>query len=156
MRVYSQSYDALAMNQLFLPLLLGVGGLGSKTVQTQVDLTSLLNNKAAALTGFSTANFDNHNGSYPAEHLPTGTLVDAAIAYKLPNWSAPTGVNDNINCSGQTVKLPRGRYNSFSFLGATDGISYVNGEFFALYEGGEAESLGFVVAPWWLKNPSDG
>ncbi|KAK1235299.1 hypothetical protein PQX77_001488, partial [Marasmius sp. AFHP31] len=144
------------MARLLFPLLLGVGSLASKSTQTQVDLTPFLNNKAAALTGSTTANFDNYNGSYPAEYLPTGTLVDAAIAYKLPNWSAPTGVNDNINCSGQTIKLPRGRYHSFNFLGATDGISYVNGEFFALYEGGETESLGFVVAPWWLKNPSDG
>ncbi|KAK1221554.1 hypothetical protein PQX77_015673 [Marasmius sp. AFHP31] len=144
------------MARLLFPLLLGVGSLASKSAQTQVDLTPFLNNKAAALTGSTTANFDNYNGSYPAEYLPTGTLVDAAIAYKLPNWSAPTGVNDNINCSGQTIKLPRGRYHSFNFLGATDGISYVNGEFFALYEGGETESLGFVVAPWWLKNPSDG
>jgi len=41
-------------------------------------------------------------------------------------------------------------------MGATDGIAYVNGEFAALYEDGSSESLGFVVAPWWLKNPSDG
>jgi alpha-L-fucosidase len=47
--------------------------------QTQVDLTPFLNNKAAAKEG-TTANFDAHNGSYPAEYLPSGSLVDAAIS----------------------------------------------------------------------------
>ncbi|ESK89470.1 glycoside hydrolase family 29 protein [Moniliophthora roreri MCA 2997] len=136
----------------FLSLIAAAGAVQ----QTQVDLTLFLNNKAAALTNFSTGNFDNHNGSYPAEYLPNGTLVDASVVYTLPNWTSPTGTYDNINCSGQTIELPRGKYHSFNFLGATDGTAYVNGEFFALYEGGEMESLGFVVAPWWLKNPSDG
>lgn len=63
---------------------------------------------------------------------------------------------DNIQCSGQTIKVPRGKYLSFNFLGATDGIAFVNGEFTALYDDNTTEPLGFVVAPWWLKNPSDG
>jgi alpha-L-fucosidase len=63
---------------------------------------------------------------------------------------------DNIKCSGQNITLPRGKYHSFNFVGATDGTAYVNGEFAALYDDGSVESLGFVVAPWWLKNPSDG
>ncbi|KAK7047335.1 hypothetical protein VNI00_006566 [Paramarasmius palmivorus] len=127
-------------------------------MQSQVDLSPFLNNKAAALTGYSTANFDNHNGSYPAEYLPQGLLNEANIEYQLPNWSSPTGVNDNINCSGQTIELPRGRYHSFNFLGATDGTASetVNGEFVAIYESGETENLGFVVPPWWSRNPSDG
>lgn len=63
---------------------------------------------------------------------------------------------DNINCSGQTIDVPRGKYHSFNFLGATDGTAFVNGEFTALYDDNTTEALGFVVAPWWLKNPSDG
>ncbi|KAK7047364.1 hypothetical protein VNI00_006595 [Paramarasmius palmivorus] len=137
-----------------LPLIVLAGY--AVALQTQVDLTPFRNNKAAALTNHSTANFDNHNGSYPAEYLPTGQLIDASIAYALPNWSSPTGIHDNINCSGQTIQLPQGKYYSFNWLGATDGIAYVNGEFFAVYEDGTTESLGFVIAPWWLKNPSDG
>lgn len=75
--------------------------------------------------------------------------------YTLPNFT-DMSVNDNINCSGQTIALPHGKYHSFNFLGATDGIAYVNGEFQAIYDDGTVEPLGFVVAPWWLKNPSDG
>ncbi|KAI5834341.1 glycoside hydrolase [Schizophyllum commune Tattone D] len=103
------------------------------------------------------ANFDGHNGSYPAEYLPQGTLTDASINYTLPVFTNPDpAVLDNINCTGQTIEVPRGQYHSFNFLGATDGIAYVNGEFFAVYDDNSTESLGFVVAPWWLKNPSDG
>lgn len=46
--------------------------------QVQVDLSSYLNNKAAALDGYM-ASFDGHNDSYPAEYLPTGFIVDASI-----------------------------------------------------------------------------
>lgn len=63
---------------------------------------------------------------------------------------------DNINCSGQTIALPARKYHSLNFLGATDGTAYVDGEFFALYDDNTTESLGFVVAPYWLQNPSDG
>ncbi|KAJ7598895.1 glycoside hydrolase [Mycena floridula] len=123
-------------------------------LQTLVDLRPFLNNKAAAIEG-SLANYDGHNGSYPAEDLPSGVLVDAAISYKLPNFT-DMSVNDNVNCSGQTISVPQGKYHSFNFLGATDGIAFVNGEFFAIYDDNTTESLGFVVAPWWLKNPSNG
>ncbi|KAF8916474.1 alpha-L-fucosidase-domain-containing protein [Mucidula mucida] len=125
-----------------------------RALQTAVDLTALVNNKAAAIEG-SLASFDGHNGSYPAEYLPTGILVDDAISYTLPNFT-DMSTYDNINCSGQTISLPSGNYHSFNFLGATDGIGYVNGEFTALYDDNTTEPLGFVVAPWWLKNPSDG
>jgi alpha-L-fucosidase len=147
------------MRYLQLSCLLNVvSALTCDVVQSQVDLSPFLNNKAAVLTGYSTANFDNHNGSYPAEYLPQGLLNEANIEYQLPNWSSPIGVNDNINCSGQTIELPRGRYHSFNFLGATDGTASdtVNGEFVAIYDSGETEKLGFVVPPWWSRNPSDG
>ena len=65
-------------------------------------------------------------------------------------------VYDNINCMGQTIPLPRGKYHSFNFLGATDGSATLNGEFFVIYDDHTIESLGFVIAPWWLANPSDG
>ncbi|KAF9007312.1 glycoside hydrolase [Hymenopellis radicata] len=128
--------------------------VATSALQTSVDLSSFVNNEAAAIEG-SLASFDGHNGSYPAEYLPTGTLVDDAISYTLPNFT-DMSVYDNINCSGQTINLPPGKYHSFNFLGATDGIGYVNGEFIALYDDNTTEPLGFVVAPWWLKNPSNG
>ena len=53
--------------------------------------------------------------------------------YTLPVFTNPDPtVLDNINCTGQTIEVPRGQYHSFNFLGATDGIAYVNGEFFAV------------------------
>lgn len=61
---------------LFLSLL--VHTLAANALQTTVDLSLFVNNKAAAVEG-SLASYDGHNGSYPAEYLPTGTLVDAAI-----------------------------------------------------------------------------
>ncbi|KAK0237964.1 glycoside hydrolase [Armillaria nabsnona] len=124
------------------------------SLQTNVDLTSYLNNKAASTEGHL-ASFDGHNGSYPAEYLPSGTLIDQSILYALPNFSDVT-TKDNINCSGQIISIPPGKYHSFNFLGATDGTSYVNGEFTALYDDNTTESLGFVVAPWWFQNPSNG
>ena len=57
--------------------LLGVGARAA-LVQTQVDLTPFSNNKAAAVEG-QMANFDGHDGSYPAEYLPQETLTDASI-----------------------------------------------------------------------------
>ncbi|THV04707.1 hypothetical protein K435DRAFT_159225 [Dendrothele bispora CBS 962.96] len=51
---------------------------GKDIVQTHIDLSSFLNNKAASVEG-TIANFDGHNGSYPAEYLPTGILEDASI-----------------------------------------------------------------------------
>lgn len=50
--------------------------------QTQVDLSPFFNNKAAAIEG-SRANFDGFNGSYPAEYLPTGVLLEKGIQVSL-------------------------------------------------------------------------
>ncbi|KAK7462834.1 hypothetical protein VKT23_007411 [Stygiomarasmius scandens] len=138
----------------FLVAALPMHTVGEGIAQTQVDLSSFLNNKAAAVEG-SIANFDGHNGSYPAEYLPTGILEDASIMYKLPNFS-DMSVLDNVNCSGQVIPVPVGKYHSFGWLGATDGFGYLNANFTAIYEDNSTESLGYVVAPWWLSNPSVG
>ncbi|KAK0442753.1 glycoside hydrolase [Desarmillaria tabescens] len=111
-------------------------------LQTNVDLTPYLNNKAASTDG-QLASFDGHNSKLTIDQ------------YALPNFS-DLATNDNINCSGQIIGVPPGKYHSFNFLGATDGTSYVNGEFMALYDDNTTEFLGFVVAPWWLQNPSNG
>lgn len=50
--------------------------------QTRVNLASFFNNKAAAIEG-TLGNFDGHNGSYPAEYLPSGVLVDATISVRI-------------------------------------------------------------------------
>jgi len=63
-------------------------------------------------------------------------------------------VLDNVNCSGQVIPVPVGKYHSFGWLGATDGFGYLNANFTAIYEDNSTESLGYVVAPWWLSNPS--
>ncbi len=59
------------------------------SLQTNVDLTPYLNNKAASTEGHL-ASFDGHNGSYPAEYLPSGTLIDQSILVRkvLPLSSA--------------------------------------------------------------------
>jgi len=66
----------------FLVAALPVHTVGEGITQTQVDLSSFLNNKAAAVEG-TIANFDGHNGSYPAEYLPTGILEDASIMVRF-------------------------------------------------------------------------
>lgn len=50
----------------------------SNFLQTPVDLGPFYNNKAAARDGHQ-ANFDGVHGSYPAEYLPVGTLIDQNI-----------------------------------------------------------------------------
>lgn len=59
------------------------------SLQTNVDLTPYLNNKAASTEGHL-ASFDGHNGSYPAEYLPSGTLIYQSILVRkvLPLSSA--------------------------------------------------------------------
>ena len=48
------------------------------SLQTQVDLGPHYNNKAAAKDGHR-ADFNGAHGSYPAEYLPVGTLIDQNI-----------------------------------------------------------------------------
>ena len=73
---------------LFLGLsILAAGALSRRTgysaatpTETHIDLTPYLNNKAAALEGHI-ANFDGHNGSYPAEYLPPeGLFSDQGVS----------------------------------------------------------------------------
>jgi alpha-L-fucosidase len=58
--------------------------------------------------------FDGSGYTYPAESLPSGGIVVDGVPFTFP--SAAAGAKNNIVAMGQTVTIPRGKYQAAHFL----------------------------------------
>ena len=140
----------------FLPLALGQGGLvinpknaglqvGSHPASVPIDLSSMVNNRAFAMTP-GDANFDGIHSGYPAQYLPDSNFTYAGINYIFPEYK--TSGDDNVLAQGQVVTPPRGRYSSISMLVAAESAvatGYVN----VTYTDNTTSSGPVLVDPFW-------
>jgi alpha-L-fucosidase len=140
-----------------LPLTLGQGGLvinpknaaldqvGSHSSSTLIDLSSMVNNRAFAMTP-GDANFDGIHSGYPAKYLPESNFTYAGINYMFPQYKASG--NDNVLAQGQVITPPQERYSSISMLVAAESAvatGYVN----VTYTDNTTSSGPVLVDPFW-------
>jgi alpha-L-fucosidase len=139
-----------------VPLALGQGGLvvnpknaglqvGSHASSVPIDLSSLVNNRAFAMTP-GDADFDGVHSGYPAQYLPDSNFTYAGVIYMFPQYK--DSGNDNVLAEGQVVTPPEGRYSSISMLVAAESAvatGYVN----VTYTDNTTTSGPILVDPFW-------
>jgi alpha-L-fucosidase len=139
-----------------VPLAFGQGGLvvnpknvglqvGSRASSVPINLSSLVNNRAFAMTP-GDADFDGVHSGYPAQYLPDSNFTYAGVNYMFPQYK--DSGNDNVLAQGQVVTPPEGRYSSISMLVAAESAvatGYVN----VTYTDNTTTSGPILVDPFW-------
>ncbi|KAH0267099.1 glycoside hydrolase family 29 protein, partial [Aureobasidium melanogenum] len=139
-----------------IPVVLGQGGLvinpknaglqvGSHPSSVPIDLSSMVNNRAFAMTP-DDANFDGIHSGYPAQYLPDSNFTYAGINYIFPEYKQSG--HDNVLAQGQVITPPQGRYSSISMLVAAESAvatGYVN----VTYTDNTTSSGPVLVDPFW-------
>lgn len=138
-----------------LPLALSQGGLivnpkyannsNSGTPSVSIDLTSLLNNRAFAMSP-GDANFDNLNSGYPAQYLPASDFTYSGVKYIFPQYRISG--DDNVLAEGQVITPPRGRYFSIHMLAAAE-TAIATGFVNATYADNTTTSGPVLIDPFW-------
>ncbi len=98
---------------------------------------------------------DGAGWDFPAEELPDSNrdfifMGQAKIKYKF--GPKEDGQNNNVECIGQTLKIPNGRYTKMHILAAMhNGSSKV--DFTLRYTDGTSESVKTAYSDWWGGKP---
>ncbi|KAG9758769.1 putative alpha-L-fucosidase, partial [Aureobasidium melanogenum] len=123
-------------------------GLVSKSVP--LDLTSYFNNKAFS-TYAGEAAFDPLNQSYPAPtvgHNGSYVSTQSGITYNFPGYTGRQKP-DNVLCTGQTIKVPDGKYFSASILVASDvELETVSGDLVFTHKDNTTSTSELRSEPW--------
>ncbi|THY27539.1 glycoside hydrolase [Aureobasidium pullulans] len=154
--MYASSSLKLAILGL-VPHVFGQGGLvinpknaglhqvGSHASSVPIDLSSMLNNRAFAMSP-GDADFDGLHSGYPAEFLPESNFTYAGVNYMFPQYKQSG--DDNVLAQGQVITPPQGRYSSISMLVAAESAvatGYVN----VTYTDNTTSSGPVLVDPFW-------
>lgn len=113
-----------------------------------VDLSSLYSNRGFAMKP-NDANFDGSGSGYPANSLPPSNFIYNGINFTFPTYQ--TSGNDNVLATGQTVKVPPGRYFSVQMMASSES-GLASGSINALYNDNSTSSSPVLVPAWynWL------
>jgi alpha-L-fucosidase len=120
---------------------LGSGG----TASIQVDLSSMVNNRAFAMTP-GDADFDGIHSGYPAQYIPDADFTYSGVNYTFPQYKASG--NDNVLAQGQTITPPKGRYFSIHMLAAAE-TAVATGQVVATYSDNTTSNGSLLVDPFW-------
>ncbi|MGA2244152.1 MAG: protease pro-enzyme activation domain-containing protein [Verrucomicrobiota bacterium] len=111
---------------------------------TQVSLSSFYNRPGIWTDGRSfSGGLDGGGYSYSANLLGT-TLSWNGIVFNL----GPTNVNDTISCSGQTLTLPAGNFNSLQLLGTAVDGGQSSQNFIVTYTDNSTTTLAQSFSDW--------
>ncbi|KAK5114808.1 hypothetical protein LTR85_010121 [Meristemomyces frigidus] len=117
----------------------------AQTVSVSVNLSSLVNNRAFAMTP-GDADFDGLHSGYPAQYLPSANLAYSGVNYDFPQYRASG--NDNLLAQGQILTPPKGRDFSIHMLAAAE-TAIATGFVNATYVDNTTTSGPILVDPFW-------
>lgn len=110
-----------------------------------IDLSSLYNNRGFAMRP-NDSNLDGSGSGYPANSLPPSNFIYNGINFTFPTYQ--TSGNDNVLATGQTVKVPQGRYFSVQMMASCEN-GLASGFINATYSDNSTSSSPVLVPAWW-------
>ena len=117
-----------------------------------LDLAAHFNNDGVSSDADRTdGDFTGVGNTYPEEDLPSSNsvVVFEGVPFRFPDKG--DGLNNNVSLEGQRVPVPRGRYDTLYFLGASGGYSMEDTIRFA-FANDFTEAATFGLSSWRLRH----